>query len=209
LQQKPKKKHMFIAIDGDILREAKRLKLNISALAEETLRGAIANIGAYPSGGLTTVAGIERERRRVNIVSQAYSIYMGYYHPGTGYRMGIFGMDINELKGFLYADQSIDSINDDLEEWRNLLQWIQSFDPDAIITAWKADHAWQKEHKSDYDTEEKAFINETFAESKILMEAADFIAEVFPLYKKRLARFEEEKLERERLKQLDLQKMFK
>jgi hypothetical protein len=208
LQQKPKKKHMFIAIDGDILREAKRLKLNISALAEETLRGAIANAENYPSGGLTTVAGIERERKRVAIVSQAYSIFMGYMHPSIGYRMGIFGMNLEELKNNLYHTQSIDSINDDLEEWKNLLQWIKGYDPDAIITAWKKDHEWHSKYASDYDLQEKTFINETFTESKILLEAVDFIVEVLPLYKKRLARFDEEKLERERLKELDIKKMF-
>jgi hypothetical protein len=208
LTQKQKKSTTFVKIDKEVLREAKRLKLNIPALAEEALKGAIANIESYPSGGLTTVAGVERERKRVSTVSQAFSLYMGYNHPGTGYRIGIFGMNIDELKAFLYSTQSIDTITDDLEEWKSFLSWIKEFDPDAIITAWKADHSWAKGHQSDYDLKEKTFINETFTESKILLEAVDFITEVFPLYKKRLQRFEDEKLERERLKQLDLKKMF-
>ena len=83
MAQKQKKRHTIITINAETLREAKRLKLNISALSEEALKGAIANMESHPSGGLATVAGIERERKRVAIVSQVYSIFMDYTVPLT------------------------------------------------------------------------------------------------------------------------------
>jgi NifB/MoaA-like Fe-S oxidoreductase len=142
------------------------------------------NVKEKIEDAITEIRRIEREKRRELAVSKAYSIFMEYnvLPSQRGYTTGVYGMSLGSLKFYLSTTKSIDGISAELNEWQELLKWIEAFNPTDLIQKWQCENEWASTNRTDYDNQETSFIRKVTEQDKILKEAVEFVRETIPVY---------------------------